>query len=617
MDLRKKWILFGVVGFLAMQMAKCAFADPEDTGSEKEIIVTAERVPTQLSKITASVSVVTKKEIEKSNAKTLADVIALLPGCAVRPQGSAGALISPSLRGSDAKELLILVDGVPANDLRQGTVDLSLFPIDTISRVEVMRGPGSALYGANALGGVINIITGGASESPKYRTTFGSHDSRNYQLSTTEQMGTGNLQILADRFYTDGWQKNSQMNSWNGMLRWNLNPKQWQNLAVSLLGYRDSKGIAGPEYSPTPYDHQKDRNLQFQIQGTRAVTSSTDFTGSLYARTERLDYHSVDWQSVTTDDVHKSNSYGSQLQLTTKYKNQTLAYGLDSNYEKVASTSLVKNRWASTTGIFGQDKLQLSALDTLQVGARIDMHSEYGSQFDPRVGYLKKLSDKTILRSSIGRSFRAPTFNELYWPYTDYGYGYTYQGNPNLKPERAWSYDLGFEQKVSDSGIVKATFFRNVIHDLINPGVSRPINIGSARMQGVELEYNQRMNHFGNGFINFTSTSSKNRETSENLIRIPKETLNAGITADLPKKGSLSLISHWVGHRYDYDYTSYPVKKIQMPTYNLVDLKLMVPVKNKYNLGFGIENLFDKNYQSVSGYPMPGRTVFISFQYEP
>jgi vitamin B12 transporter len=236
------------------------------------------------------------------------------------------------------------------------------------------------------------------------------------------------------------------------------------------------------------------------------------------------------------------------------------------------------------------------------------MHSAYGSQLNPRFGFVHFLGPDLRIRGGIGRTFRGPTFGELTFPGCS---------NPNLRPETAWSADLGLEYVLAGSGpgrptpdlVVRFNGFYTDAQNLIVGGCD-PHNVGSARVAGVSAELVGRINERWAILANATWSDGLDRDTGLSLLRLPIWTANLIARYEIEGGRALSLLASYVGERADLDFSTWPASRVKLPGY----LTFGVRYEHSWpgwTLRVGVDNLFDARYETLRGYPAAGRTYFV------
>jgi len=571
-----------------------------------QIVVTATRNLEPRSEVAASIAVVTADEIAARGATRLEDVLQDVIGLHLVSQGSAAALVTPSIRGSESQQVLVMIDGIRLNSPQLGLADLSNLPValGDIERIEVLRGPASALYGSNALGGVIHIITRQPEATPQTRVSWseGRADSRRVSVSTARKLEKFRYRIGLEKQQSQGFRVNSDYDQFNAdtQLGYRLSPSY--DLQFNAYHFDRENGTPGTTAFPSPSARQLDRN-------TLASLTLSELSGPLTWRIkesyERRNnrYRNPDW---FIDDSHKVETYGSELQGTLEQNRHTLTLGLDYFLDSLDSSQLDEID-QERGSLFAQYQLDATSMLQLLFGLRYDIHSNFDNELSPRASALFKLSDSTRLRASASKAFRAPTLNDLYWPLTSFP-GYTEMGNPDLTPETAWEYEIALDQDLGESGSFLLSTFLRETDGLINwqdldpdPLVDywQPVNINDARIWGVETGIDYRFCRSFAAGGNYTWLSAKDRNTDAHLAGKPTQQLHGYLTIGPVQK---------LTFRLDGRYADYHSSDTTRKSYLVFDASLNRPfVVGQVDLDatLSVRNLLDRDYEINPGYPMP------------
>ncbi|MEA3493964.1 MAG: TonB-dependent receptor [Candidatus Margulisiibacteriota bacterium] len=594
----KKLIIL-LVGLIVFSAG--SFADiPRFYG--EEIVVTALRVPRLKSSIPWDTTVITREDIEDSTAAKIGDIIRTVPGVSVKANGGLSSQISARLRGSNSQQVLVLLNGNRINSPSLGTFDLGDILLTDVERIEIVKAPLSSLYGADAVGGVINIITRKATEKPEVVVSagYGEYATRNLSVA-----GSGpNYFFSAAAIDSDGFRANSAYRA--------------QDLNLRLMnGYFEAgikkcntdKGSPGSLDFLTPQARQSDKNMFYDLvyKADKAGLKATLSQATLDQKYENPTFAILSTHKTTSTNLNIQESIGDYVA------------GLEIRNDNSRSTNS-GNHDLTNKAVYAQ-----AELGPMVIGAREDITSSYGSHFNPRVGFVFNLRHDTLLKTSWGKSFKAPTIDDLYWSrLTEPGWPsgvVTTEGNPNLKPETSQSFDITLERKLSHKSSARLSYYVNQIKDMIrwtNTSTSTidafwtPTNISDADIQGIEFEYEKEIAKYLKTFINFGYQLAKDAGSGNFLDYAPQNQLNAGLKYRDPDKFDSNIVVRYVGERY-----TNLVNSTQLPSYTVVDLSLSKDF-GIYTIKGEVENLFGESYAESYGfsdvYPMPGRRYNISVQ---
>lgn len=579
----------------------------------QEVVVSATRTLNSIADAGgSSVTVITAKEIKDSGKSTVEEVIKGTPGIDVVSNGGLGTTTSILMRGADAKNVLVLLDGVPFNDPSAigGAADIANLTVDNIERIEIVRGPVSVLYGSNATAGVINIITKQGTGKPKvtlgteggaygtwkaYGAASGSVDRFRYSLNIARLTSDGfsivdernpDISHPASTADNDGYR--------NTTLSTNLGYQLGKNVDLSsVLRYTDASVDLDGTYK---YADSK------ELSGRVALRVKTDpLTSTFYYNYSTKDRNYYNDSSVkTTTYKGYVNEFGWQGDVAVA-SNNTLTAGL--NYQNEAIdiwTPTVVDTDVDLKSVFIQDQWHIKGID-LVAGVRHDDHEMFGGKTTYRIAPSYRIGN-TTLKCSYGTGFRAPTLYELYGPY----------GNTGLKPETSKGWDAGIEQRLSGSFTVGATWFRTDYTDLIDWVMTDSVTFdgqyfqvpGTTRTQGVEsfIEWHPQASLSVD--MNYTYTYTKDAD-GEQLARRPKHKADLLVSWKPTGKLTLTGSAQWVGTRVD---TYAPDGKLG--SYFLANISASYKLRPNVELYGRIDNLFDEYYELAWSYATPGRSAY-------
>lgn len=631
-----KILPLALVGMLMLPV--CASAT--DLTTLEPVVVTATKLETPLREVASSVTVISAADIENKQPNTVLDVLRSVPGLDVVRQGGLGQQTSVFLRGSNSTHTLVLVDGIELNDPGNPgrSFDFSSLATDNIERIEIVRGPGSTLYGSDALGGVINIITrkgagkpkvtlfaeGGSFETHEEKLSIsGGNDLINYSLvaSFTESNG---ISAAAERYGNterDGYDRTAVST------RIGLTPTEHFDVDF-FFRYLDSEAdldtFAGP-FGDDPNNTFDSESIFMRIQSRLWLLNET--------WEQKLGFSLSDYQRENRDDTDPDHPFDSSLTIydSRLYKGDwqhnlylhpanTLTVGLEYEKEEASGSSTYRYfdpSWntddrfgkesAETFGYYIQDEIKLWQDLITTIGLRIDDHEEFGARLTYRItsSYLFRPTG-TRIKGTFGTAFKAPTLAQLYENST------YVLGNPDLTPEKSRGWDIGLEQYLWDDRIILgATYFENHFEDLINTFFSLTSfkyeyeNVDEAQTKGVELTASIRPVDDLILSASYTYTDTENRNTGEQLLRRPRHKYNLNANYRFMDRGNVNLDIFYFGERDDIDLYDWSQTKT-LAGYTVVNLALSYEINQHLRIHGRVENLFDEDYEEVNGFGSPG-----------
>jgi len=615
-------------------------AGQTDLGS---VAVTAPPIEANAAEVPSAQSVVTAADMAARGALTVADAVKVVPGLVVTDYGPAGAVRNLSLHGSTSNQVLVLVDGVRVNNALAGAADIGTLTTENLAEIDVLRDGASALYGGDAVGGVVNLVTNRAPsplrlsfENSGYlptthvvndsfdKSSEGSNplslvDGQSLRFSWAPQVGevvwrtSGRLTRVADAYtFTDanGDVRQLQNAGYAGGagalgLSWNFAAG---TVDADLSGQWDSRGVPGPQASRTLQASQTDLGARGVLRYTtdRFFTDGLDLEASVHGSYAQLDYTNP--ASSGDDGHHKVLVAGTDWRQKAWLSDSvSLLYG-GSGEATAAASNTVGDPRRLTLGVYVQPLVQWGRL-SLRPALRYDWSSDFTSSGVGPLGATLaaawKASDLETLRVSVNRSYRVPTFDDLYWPSDS-----SSQGNPSLVPETAYAGEVGYD-RVEGATTTRATAFVRYAQDVIlwqagDGGIWRPSNYGAALYPGFEAEYKTTFDTSWTLGANYTFLYSYALSGSLTLAdnkRLPLIPIHAGSLTLGRELGALawSATGHYTGARF--------LKVANVGTLDAV-FTLDALVRWSWTPGsqvyFAADNLFGQDYESVSGYPMPG-----------
>ena len=632
--------LLAIVGTALFSSALAA--QGTDTTRIAPVVVTATRVPISAGASPATIDVITGDELRLRGATSIAAALQMLPGVTFAQTGSFGATTSLFLRGGESKYVKVLIDGVPVND-PGGAMDFGSLTTDNVERIEVVRGPASVLYGADAVTGVIQIFTRRGRGAPRTVVSArgGSYGSSDEDATVLGALGNGDFSMAVARHDTKGiYAFNNAFHNTvaSGGIHVQLDPRT--DLRVSLR-YNDDVF----HYPTNGAGLATDTNAhQTQDRTTLAAELGHIFTS-------RIDAHvSVTSEATSggTDDkpdtpasggyesLDRTRRRGADLRTNIALPgNSVVTAGaqLEQEDERTESQSVFGTFQSTSifqasrrnTGIYGQVLGAISDAVTLTAGARSDDNERFGKFGTYRIGGSWRVIGGTHVRASSGTAFREPSFTE------NYATGFV-TGNKDLKPERSTMSEVGLRQTLfADRLSVGVTQFNQRFRNMIDyTGSTKPCgasycNVARAEANGREFEarvspigqlvLDANLTHLETKVLDpgFDTTSGGLYHRNEQLIRRPTTTWNAGATYT-GAHGSFDVRVLHVGRRADRDFTPFPALPVVDPAYMRTDLGADVPLTvggnvKQVDLTLHVENVFDATYQSVYKFLSPRRVV--------
>jgi vitamin B12 transporter len=617
-------------------------SSPDD--ALNEIVVVANRAPEPLSKIGNSVTVLDRAAIKDSQATVLSDLLVQTPGLTVTRNGGVGQPTSVFIRGATSDQTVVLIDGVQLNDPSApgGGFNFANLLTAGVSRVEILRGAQSTLYGSQAIGGVVNIVTadptgpfggsvnaeGGSNGTGSFAGDIGGSSEKLQWRLSGNWYSTGGISTFDERL--GGVERDaSQIGGGAGQLRYNFTP----DLQLDLRGYyttahTDFDGYDTPTFT---FGDDNEYSKTDQVLGYAGLTlkspdrTLTNRIAFQYTNTETRDY---DPQAPLNDGIPTAETfYGIGRNEREEYQG---TWAITPQYQAVFGAQHEKSTINTFDTQFDPAPLQNDAeIDsgyaqlqgevlpglTLTAGERYDRHNVYGGHSTGQFAAAWVLNDAhTVLRSSFGQGFKAPSLYQLYSQY----------GNQALRPEQSHSWDAGVEQHVWDGRVLlSATYFQSDSRDLISffdcttPNglcATEPFgyyaNIARARSHGAELQAMVSATPDLSVSANFTLTDTEDRSGDsatygKELPRRPKQAGNLSATYHWPVHLTTDAALRYGGRSFDD-----AANDIALGGYVLLDLRASYAFENHLELYARVENATGKHYETAYQYGALGRVAF-------
>jgi len=598
-----------------------------------QILVTGARTPLTINQIGSAVTVITRDEIEQRQARHVSDLLRAVPGFSLSHTGVVGSQTQVRVRGAEANHILVMIDGVRANDPATGDeFRWEYLATGNIERIEIVRGPQSSLWGSDAISAVVHIITRKASAEPGFDgyVEGGSDSTSNAGINGAIGVGRLSLSGGVERLATGGGNI-SRTGTEEDESDLTTTTLAAQITATDRLSF--DVGIraadAYTQFDPVDYyvtglpvdgDVATDSRNFLAHAGAKLLTANDRIAHHFDAR-----FFESDNQSLI-DNVKDASTASERL---------TLAYQADIKFDKnVLSLGAEHGRSQYEQAgaiVFGDpnqsQKMDVSSLVTEYQGlshdklswilsARFDDNSEFDNALNGRLSLAYRLSPNTTLRGGLGTGQKNPTFTERF--------GYfpaQFIGNENLKPERSVSYDIGVDQRALDGALqLQVSLFQQDLKDEIDGFVLDPVTFlstaenmaGESRRSGIELAAQWTLNErFALGG-HYTYTDSSAEGLSE--IRRPRH--SGGISANyraLNERFSTSLNADYGGTRNDTFFAPWPAPPeiVTLGNYWLVDLTIQYQASPTISLFAKGSNLLDEDYEQVYGYRTAGRAAFV------
>jgi vitamin B12 transporter len=593
-----------------------------------KVVVSATRLETPLREVASSMTVIDEQEIEQRQARTATEVLRSVPALDVVQTGGPGGQTSVSIRGAESDHTLVLIDGVEMNDPSDlgRSFNFASLSTENIERIEILRGPQSTLYGSDAIGGVINIVTkkgkgkpsglvsaeGGSFQTYRQRAQAGgATELINYSLGFS-RLDTEGISAADE---DDGNEEEDGYENTTLSARLGITPTEHFQVS-SIMRYiddetdlDDSGGVGGDD----PNHRTESERLFLRAQAQLSLFENVWEQEIGFSYTDHDRRTEDDPDASQPNELLRSSFDGEIVQFDWQHdvmlhETNTLTFGVETEEDTVdyryyledpffPVDTTIDDKSMRTTGFYAQDQIRLWDSWFTTVGVRVDDHEDFGTETTYRITstYLVHKTG-TKIKGTLGTGFKAPTLYQLYSQY----------GNRDLDPEESTGWDIGLEQSlIGDRVSVGVTYFYNDFDELIDFDVasSRYFNTGAAETQGVELSSSVRPIDSLTVKASYTYTDTEDKSTGDELLRRPEDKFSLNVNYSFLGQGNLNLGLSYVGSRND-------VGNVELQEYSLAHLAASYQVLDNVELFGRIENLLDEDYQEISGYGTPELSAF-------
>jgi outer membrane receptor for ferrienterochelin and colicins len=580
-----------LVLFLLAGISPICAEEAKDAKME-EIVVTATKTPHTLEDVPVETVLISKDAIEDSNAKNVSEVLKDVPGFYIRGENVPGSSSYLSrLRGFDFDKGygLVLIDGerVLGGGMGEYGISINQIPPEMIERIEIVKGPGSVLYGSDAVAGVVNIITKPIPEKPLFTLSggYGSEETSLASISYGQKIKDFGVLISAQHEKSERGRYSASEDEFEA------------RHILTKLSYDISEKInasVGINYDKSEWQYQIDEKLRFSpsLELTLPDTSVLKVKG--YWNRLDMDSFSPGYTRRFGDITYTQ----AELQYSRPFGNTHLATaGAEYLLRDIDASFADEND--TVWSFYLQDEMTPKPF-SIVIGGRIDNFSLYGTEFNPKASILWEITDKTRLRASAGRAFKSPTIRQLY-VFFKHGNWWN-RPNPDLDPEVSWGYSAGIEQVISDKISANLSLFRNDVKDIIvavdtpdqinNVPVRTWKNVREAYTQGLEFSIKSAV--IENLFMNlgYSYLDTENKELNKELPYSPQNTVNIGLDYEI-KRWLASL--HWRTNYYSESFSN-ETNTTEIKGYSVSSLKIIKEITKNITASFDIDNIFNSDY---------------------
>jgi vitamin B12 transporter len=590
-------------------------------------VVTATRVDTPLTDVLADVSILDRSQLDRAGMQSLVDVLASLPGIQVAASGSYRSSTGVFLRGATSSQTILLVNGIRMGSATSGSYSLESLPLDRIERIEVLRGAAAALYGPDAVGGVIQVFTREALDGVQRSASIGlGNDGQRkagaslqgqsgawrYGLGASHERAKGiNVRLPgASGFNADS--DGFEYTSVDAHIRYQINREHALSAHwMASDGTYDFDGAPWP--NPLGVTTANARAVAYPTLGQYALKWSaqwTDAWSSLITagRTKDLATNRY-WResdgAAAGDDRFNTTRQQLGWQNDIRLGKDVLTLLAEQREDDVDSTTAYTVSRRKVRGLAASYAVKRDAWDTLAT-LRRDQNSQFGSFNTWALSGGYKLSEQFRLVGSAGATFQAPTFNQLYWPCANPCTAQSFRGNPDLKPQRGQAQEIGLRYQQGNTR-ASAVIYRNEVKGFITPATNVQSNL--ALLKGITLTFDQSWGSTALS-MSYDHADPRLKPSNDRVTRVARNVLRAQVSHQHGAWRPYAEL-RLSGNRED---TQWP-GRVTLPGYGLLNLGTSYQLNNSVSLQTRLNNVADKNYSLANGFTTPGRNLFVSLNW--
>ncbi|MEZ5530360.1 MAG: TonB-dependent receptor [Porticoccaceae bacterium] len=632
--------LLALSAIASAQAGDTATKEEAPNSNLQEVVVTASLTPVQLQQTGNAVHVISSDDIERSHAAMVSDLLRDVPGVAINRGGVLGSTTQLRMRGSEGNHVLVLVDGMEVNDGSQGDeFNWAHMPTAGIERIEVVSGAQSVMWGSNAVGGVINIITRQAASGSQgdVFTEVGSHGTSNSGFSLGGRTETAHLSLRASHLASDGENISRHGGEEDGYRNTTVNLNAgWrpiENLSFSLSG-RQTEGENEFDAGDPPSDANNESEIRQRFVRAQADLSLLDdrWQHRVAVAVSRHGNENFTDGLLTGSSRSRKKQYSYLTSYAWDEQKQRLSLLVERETETFSQRGPVfwwgdpnQNRDRETNAVALEYRVVLWEDLTLGASLRHDDNTEFDDAYTRRFDASYLIAETgTRLRATWGTAVKNPTFSERY------GYFTSFVGNPDLRPEKSTSWDVGVDQSLFNERLqLGLTYFKARLENEIDGFVYDPTippfgaytaeNVsGTSYREGVELTARAALSPTvtlkgSYTYTDATEPDGSGRDVDEH--RRPHNLGSATLQWDPSSKWSLALNAQYNGHQDDSDFSLYPAPVVRLDSYTLLNLSASFHATNQLTVYGRFENILDDDYEEVFGYQSLGFGAMVGVRY--
>ncbi len=592
-----------------------------NTYQQDSTTVTASRYEQAQTDVIPSITVIDREDILNLQAINILDILSLQQGIDVARNGGSGSATSVFIRGTNSNHTLVLIDGMRVGSSFTGSFAWEHLPVSQIERIEIVRGTRVSYYGADAIGGVINIITR-KQEKAYMRYTAGSFDTHNFDFGYGNANEKGHYSLVLGSQKSDGFSATNE----NNLFGFNPDNDGYENLSLNLnTGLNLNNGKLNFSYLQAKADTDFDSYYNVGNSDSKEQVARIQWTGVLFNNWQSEIALGNNKNQLTTkafSNGFQSQRYALDVLLNKAFNNQHVGFGAtyrkeDADFNNVLIDQLTYSNSRNNSAVFANWQ-GVFKQQTLSASVRYDNNSVYGNDTSADLDWAYQVNGAIRFNVSAGSAFKAPNLNELFSPQLqtiifspelgEFVNFFSFEGNPELKPEESSNFEMGLKAKISNSQQLSFNAYYYDIKNLIDYQGStfKPVNVNQATIQGFEAEYQYNHNNLSLN-INATVQDANNDETDTPLLRRPDNKLNISVDKFF-NQFSLGSSLRYASKNPDFG--------VEVDGYTVIDLRAAYKINSHWKVSAKIENATDKDYQIINGYNTPDLSGYLTIQWQ-
>lgn len=571
---------------------------------QSPVIVTATRTAQSADSSLASVTVITKEQIQSQQANDLSDVLSSLAGVDMVNSGGFGKATSLYMRGTNTGHVLVMIDGIQVGSATLGQAAYQDIPVELIERIEIVRGARASLYGSEAIGGVIQIFTRQPTDATRanFSSSAGSYNTKKNTAGISGKIHKTSFSIQASTFSTDGYNAKQNNNPDNDGYKQNS-----ANLFVKHeFNNTDSIELSALHSTNVNHYDSTTKTADYYSEGLQQVAGLKGIINAMPGWLITLKANQSKDDSDAFKDMTKSGVFNTKRDVYTwqndfsTTENNLLSIGIENNDTAVSGTSSYVKKSRNNKAMFIQNNWTKEDSNLL-VSVRTDDNESFGKHTTGNIAWGNKIFNDINLVLSAATAFKAPSFNDLYYP-DQFGY----VGNPDILPETSDNFEISLKKKKTQVNLYR-TNVKNLISWEKNTvtGKTSPVNIGSSKIVGIEFLTSLNLGGWDTQ-LNLSFVDPVNNADGKILKNRSRESLRLDFDR-IFSNYSLGATIKSQGVRY--------TSSAPLDSYTLVDLRASYNINKAWALKGKISNTFERKYTLNTDYNTPGKSIFISIHY--